>query len=76
MGVLMGNGLRHALVQSDFACQLERELTEARTRIKELADIGGQLAEHIEAESINEPGSGRRVRDWNETVKRCLEGIE
>lgn len=59
-----------------FACQLERELTEARTRIKELADIGGQLAEHIEAESINEPGSGRRVRDWNETVKRCLEGIE
>lgn len=59
-----------------FACQLERELTEARTRIKELADIGGALADHIEAESINEPGSGRRLRDWNETVKRCLEGIE
>lgn len=111
MAVLMGNGLRDALVQSDFARQLERELTdarqiaskyddryfatrqlltvsteraewlerelnEARTRIKELADIGGALAAQIEVEAIGAPGSVRRVREWQETVKRCLEWVE
>lgn len=59
-----------------FARQLERELNEARTRIKELADIGGALAAQIEVEAIDAPGSVRRVREWQETVKRCLEGIE
>ena len=34
MGVLMGNGLRYALIQSDFARQLERELQEAQERIR------------------------------------------
>lgn len=142
MGVLMGNGLRDALVQAEFARQLERELTEAaaentriraalasskdpcvycqlpkdemtkcrsgfpgcaraddligcpelgasfhaeelqqklteaRTRIKELVDIGGALAAQIEVEAIGAPGSVRRVREWQETVKRCLEGVE
>ena len=32
--VLTGNGLRRALVQSDFARQLERELQEAQERIR------------------------------------------
>ena len=59
-----------------FACQLERELNEARTRIKELADIGGALAAQIEVEAIGAPGSVRRVREWQETVKRCLEWVE
>ena len=58
----------------DFARQLERELTEARTRIKELADIGGALAGHVEyCECQRWP---RSLKDWEETVKRCLEGIE
>jgi hypothetical protein len=34
MGVLMGNGLRDALVQSDFARQLERELQETHGRVR------------------------------------------
>jgi hypothetical protein len=34
--VLTGNGLRRALVQSDFARQLERELQEAQERIRQL----------------------------------------
>lgn len=55
---------------------LANELKEARTRIKELADIGGALAAQIEVEAIGAPGSVRRVREWQETVKRCLEGVE
>ena len=39
--VLTGHGLRRALVQSEFARQLERELTEARTRIKRLEEALG-----------------------------------
>ena len=64
------------VVDPVFARQLERELTEARTRIKELADIGGTLAAQIEVEAIGAPGSVRRVREWQETVKRCLDGVE
>lgn len=56
--------------------RIERELDEARTRIKELADIGGALAAQIEVEAIDAPGSVRRVREWQETVKRCLDGVE
>lgn len=54
--------------------KLERELTEARTRIKELADVGGDLAGHIE-----DCGCGqfrRSLKEWEETVKRCLDKIE
>ena len=61
-----------------FARQLERELTEARTRIKELADIGGALADNVGC-GCHDGGCKtcrRAVNDWNETVKRCLEGIE
>lgn len=79
MGVLMGNGLRDALVQAEFARQLERELNEARTRIKELADIGGALADHLDlddCECSDCQQLSRPVKDWQETVKRCLEGIE
>ena len=54
--------------------KLERELTEARTRIKELADIGDQLAGHVEYYAHQQ--CRRSLKDWNETVKRCLEGIE
>ena len=43
MGVLMGNGLRYALVQSEFARQLERELNAANERIKELSEAGNDL---------------------------------
>lgn len=62
-----------------FACQLERELNEARTRIKELADIGGALADHLDlddCECSDCQQLSRPVKDWQETVKRCLEGIE
>ena len=78
MGVLMGNGLRDALVQAEFARQLERELTEARTRIKELADIGGALADNVGCGCYDGgcKTCRRPVKDWQETVKRCLEGIE
>lgn len=79
MGVLMGNGLRYALVQSEFARQLERELNEARTRIKELADIGGELADYLDlddCECSDCQHLSRPVKDWQETVKRCLKGIE
>ena len=75
---LAASRLRHALVQSDFARQLERELTEARTRIKELADIGGALADCVGC-GCSEGGCKvcrRSLNDWEETVKRCLEGIE
>ena len=44
MGVLMGNGLRYALVQSEFARQLERELNAANERIKRLEEAGNDLA--------------------------------
>ena len=58
--------------------KLERELTEARTSIKELADIGGALADNVGCGCI--PGGcktcRRAIKDWHETVKRCLEGIE
>ena len=53
---------------------LERELTEARTRIKELADIGDQLAGHVEYYGRQQ--CLRSLKDWEETVKRCLEGVE
>ena len=43
MGVLMGNGLRYALVQSEFARQLERELNAANERIKQLEEAGNDL---------------------------------
>lgn len=62
-----------------FACQLERELNEARTRIKELADIGGALADRLDlddCECSDCQQLSRPVKDWQETVKRCLEGIE
>jgi len=62
-----------------FARQLERELTEARTRIKELADIGGALANPWELQDCkcSDCRQWRRLlKDWDETVKRCLEGIE
>jgi len=53
--------------------RFERELTEARTRIKELADVGGALAGHVEyCECQRWP---RSLKDWEKTVKRCLEGI-
>ena len=58
--------------------RLERELTEARTRIKELADIGGALADHLDLDDCrcDDCQQWRRaVKDWKETVKRCLEGI-
>ena len=58
--------------------QAKRELTEARTRIKELADIGGALADLVGC-GCHDGGCKtcrRAVNDWNETVKRCLEGIE
>ena len=54
--------------------RLERELTEARTRIKELADIGGDLAGHVEYCGCQQ--CCMAIKDWEETVKRCLEGIE
>ena len=54
--------------------RLERELTEGRTRIKELADVGDQLAGHVEYYAHYK--CRRSLKDWNETVKRCLEGIE
>lgn len=66
-------------VPSEFARQLERELTEARTRIKELADIGGALADRLDlddCECSDCQQLSRPVKDWQETVKRCLEGIE
>ena len=62
-----------------FARQLERELNEARTRIKELADIGGALADYLDWDDCECSGCqqlSRPVKDWQETVKRCLEGIE
>ena len=58
--------------------RLERELTEARTRIKELADIGGALADCVGC-GCSEGGCKvcrRSLKDWHETVKRCLEGVE
>lgn len=62
------------VVDPNFARQLERELTEARTRIKELADIGEDLAGHVEHYAHQQ--CRRSLKDWEETVKRCLEGIE
>ena len=61
-----------------FACQLERELNEARTRIKKLADIGGALADNVGCGCYDGgcKTCSRAVKDWEETVKRCLEGIE
>ena len=59
--------------------KLERELTEARTRIKELADIGGALANPWELQDCkcSDCRQWRRaLKDWEETVKRCLEGVE
>lgn len=58
---------------------LANALTEARTRIKELADIGGALADHLDlddCECSDCQHLSRPVKDWQETVKRCLEGIE
>ena len=58
--------------------RLERELTEARTRIKELADVGGALADNVGCGCIDGgcKTCRRSLKDWEETVKRCLEGIE
>ena len=59
--------------------KLERELTEARTRIKELADIGGALADPLELQDCKCSDCcqwRRSLKDWEETVKRCLEGVE
>ena len=58
--------------------RLERELTEARTRIKELADIGDALAGHVGCGCIEGwcKVCLRSLKEWEETVKRCLEGIE
>jgi hypothetical protein len=61
-------------VSTERAERLERELTEARTRIKELADIGGDLAGHVEYCGCQQ--CCMAIKDWEETVKRCLEGIE
>lgn len=36
-------GLKHSLVQSDFARQLERELNAANERIKQLEEAGNDL---------------------------------
>ena len=44
MGVLMGNGLRYALVQSEFARQLERELNASNQRIKRLEETLRRIA--------------------------------
>ena len=65
------------VVSSEFARQLERELTEARTRIKELADVGGALADNVGCGCIDGgcKTCRRSLKDWEEAVKRCLEGI-
>ena len=66
-------------MSSEFARQLERELTEARTCIKELADIGGAMANSFELQDCkcSDCRQWRRsLKEWEETVKRCLGGIE
>lgn len=72
------DGSKVSAVWIEFSCQLERDLTEARTRIKELADIGGALADNVGCGCYDGgcKTCRRAVNDWQETVKRCLEGIE
>ena len=69
----------HNVGDLGMACRkLERELTEARTRIKELADIGGALANAFELQDCKCSDCRqwcRSLKDWDETVKRCLGGI-
>jgi hypothetical protein len=50
--VLKGNGLRRALVQSDFARQLERELQEANERLKRLEEAGNRMYVLLDPASI------------------------
>ena len=50
--VLTGNGLRRALVQSDFARQLERELQEANERLKRLEEAGNRMYVLLDPASI------------------------
>ena len=71
----MSDGTPHNVGDLGMLCRrLERELTEARTRIKELADIGDQLAGHVEDCGCQQ--CLRAIKEWKETVKRCLEGVE
>ena len=71
----ISDGTQHNVGDLGMLCRrLERELTEARTRIKELADIGDQLAGHVEYYAHQK--CRRSLKDWDEIVKRCLEGIE
>ena len=76
MGVLMGNGLRYALIQSDFARQLERELQEAQERIRlfiaerdsarQQADLNWKLRDEFTAllgtDDVKE--AVRRLKRW------------
>ena len=74
----ISDGTPHNVGDLGMLCRkFERELTEARTRIKELADIGGALADCVGC-GCSEGGCRgcrRSLNDWEETVKRCLEGI-
>jgi hypothetical protein len=71
----ISDGTPHNVGDLGMLCRkLERELNEARTRIKELADIGEDLAGHVkDCECQRWP---RSLKDWEKTVKRCSEGIK
>jgi len=47
--ILKGN--THTLVQSDFACQLERELNAANERVKRLEEAGDAMYHYCDAAS-------------------------
>lgn len=50
--ILVGDSLRDALVASEFARQLERELNAAHEHIKRLEEAGDDLATHALAGGV------------------------
>lgn len=46
--ILVGDSLRDALVASEFARQLERELNAANEKIKKLEEAGDELAKWVD----------------------------
>lgn len=57
---LAGDSLRNALVQSEFARQLERELNAANGRIKRLEEAGDAMAQEL----VNKLGGASSAYRW------------
>ena len=74
--VLTGNGLRRALVQSDFARQLERELTEANARIKRLEEAGDKLSDCADQIGWTSCESPQWIKKAENAVKEWLKAKE